>query len=79
MAHDVNITKIVIFKGKQVRKTIHNNEWWFVVEDVVSILTDTANPKDYVNKMRRRDLELAKGYGQIVHTLSVATEGGLRN
>jgi hypothetical protein len=61
-------TKIALFKGKKIRKTIHNNEWWFVVEDVVSALTDTVNPKDYINKMRRRDLELAKGYGQIVHT-----------
>lgn len=69
-------TKIVVFKGKKIRKTIFKNEWWFVVEDVVSGLTDTVNPKDYINKMRRRDPELAKGYGQIVHTLPIDTEGG---
>ena len=69
-------TKIAVFKGKEVRKTIHNNEWWFVVEDVVFVLTDSTNPKDYINKMRRRDEELAKGYGQIVHTLPIATSGG---
>ena len=69
-------TKIALFKGNKIRKTIHNNEWWFVVEDVVLALTDTVNTKDYINKMRRRDQELAKGYGQFVHTLSVATEGG---
>ena len=69
-------TKIALFKGKKIRKTIYNDEWWFVVEDVVSALTDTVNPKDYINKMRRRDPELAKGYGQIVHTLSIDTEGG---
>ena len=28
-------TKIAVFKGKKVRKTIHNNEWLFVVNDVV--------------------------------------------
>ncbi len=69
-------TKIAIFKGQKVRKTIHNNEWWFVVEDVVVILTDSSNPKDYINKMRLRDTELSKGYGQIVHTLPVETQGG---
>src|SRR3990167_2278766 len=69
-------TQIAIFKGRTIRKTLHNNEWWFVVEDVVLALTDTVNPKDYINKMRRRDEELAKGYGQIVHTLAVVTEGG---
>jgi DNA-damage-inducible protein D len=69
-------TKIAVFKGKQVRKTLHNNEWWFSVEDVVAALTDSVNPKDYINKMRRRDEELAKGYGQIVHTLLMDTSGG---
>ena len=69
-------TKIAIFKGQKVRKTIYNNEWWFVVEDVVVVLTDSPNPKDYINKMRRRDNELSKGYGQIVHTLPVETQGG---
>ena len=69
-------TKIAVFKGQGIRRAIHNNEWWFVVEDVVVALTDSVNPKDYINKMRRRDQELAKGYGQIVHTLPIATEGG---
>jgi len=46
------------------------------MEDVVFALTDSVNPKDYINKMRRRDEELNKGYGQIVHTLEVLTEGG---
>ncbi len=69
-------TKIAVFRKKEIRKTIHNNQWWFAVEDVVIALTDSVNPKDYINKMRRRDEELAKGYGQIVHTLPIATEGG---
>jgi len=68
--------KIAIFQGRNIRKTIHNNEWWFVVEDVVLALTDSVNVKDYINKMRDRDEELSKGYGQIVHTLEVPTEGG---
>ena len=72
-------THLAIFKGRQIRKTIHKNEWWFVVEDVVVALTDSVNPKDYINKMRRRDAELSKGYGQIVHTLSIDTEGGRQN
>jgi hypothetical protein len=69
-------TRIAIFKGKGIRKTILKGEWWFVVEDVVVALTDTVNAKDYINKMRLRDKELAKGYGQIVRTLPVETAGG---
>jgi hypothetical protein len=72
-------TKLAIFKGRKIRKTVHKNEWWFVVEDVVVALTDSVNPKDYINKMRRRDAELSKGYGQIVHTLPIDTKGGQQN
>src|SRR3989304_6027772 len=70
------IAKMAIFRGKEIRKTIYNNEWWFAVEDVVVALTDSLNPKDYINKMRRRDDELSKGYGQIVYTLPIETAGG---
>ena len=47
-------SKISLFKGKQVRKTIHNNEWWFSVVDVVEALTDSVNPRDYWFKMKIR-------------------------
>ena len=47
-------TKIAIFKGNRIRKTLHENEWWFSVIDVVSVLTDSANPRDYWFKMKRR-------------------------
>ena len=68
--------KIALFQGKQIRKIFHREEWWFVVEDVVEVLTDSTNVKDYINKMRLRDAELSKGYGQFVHTLDVLTKGG---
>lgn len=69
-------TKIAIFQKKEIRKTIHNNEWWFVVNDVVSVLTDSANVKDYIRKIRIRDRELGEGWGQIVTPLSLDTKGG---
>jgi len=72
-------TRIALFQKKEIRKIIHNDEWWFVVTDVVAALTDAANPTDYLNKIRRRDPELAKGYGQIVHTLLIQTKGGPQN
>ena len=69
-------TSIAVFRGKEIRKTIHNNEWWFSIADVVEVLTETTNSSDYIKKMRKRDDELAKGWGQIVTPLSVQTEGG---
>jgi DNA-damage-inducible protein D len=68
--------KIVVFEEKNIRRVWHNEEWWFVIEDVVGVLSESANPKGYVRDMRRRDPELSKGWGQIAHTLSVETGGG---
>jgi hypothetical protein len=69
-------TNIAVFRGKEIRKTIHKNEWWFSVADVVVALTDTVNANDYIKKMRSRDVDLAKGWGQIVTPLWLDTEGG---
>jgi DNA-damage-inducible protein D len=69
-------TKIAIFNGKKIRKTLHNNEWWFVIIDVISILTDSVDPTGYLKDMRRRDNELLKGWGKIATPLSIETLGG---
>ncbi|EKD80140.1 MAG: hypothetical protein ACD_40C00193G0005 [uncultured bacterium] len=68
--------KIAIFEGKQIRKVIFQDEWWFIVEDVVLALIDSSDPKQYIQRMKLRDPELAKGYVQLVHTLPVKTSGG---
>ncbi len=68
-------TQLALFKSKKIRKTIHQNEWWFVVQDVVAALTDSNDPKQYINRMRQRDEELKKGWVQFVHPLSIKTEG----
>jgi len=69
-------TKIAIFKGKEIRKVIHNGEWWFVIADVVQVLADSAQPSGYIKDMRKRDQELNKGWGQIASPLSFQTPGG---
>jgi DNA-damage-inducible protein D len=47
-----------------------------VVNDVVLALTDSPNVQDYIKKMRKRDAELSKGWGQFVTPLSVKTSRG---
>ncbi len=70
------MSNIQLFENRQVRSTFFEGKWYFVVEDVVKILTDSVNPKDYIKKLKKRDAELTKGWGQIVPTLSVETAGG---
>ena len=75
-------TRIAIFKGKKVRKTIHKNEWWFVINDVIQSLTDSRDPSQYFKRLKTRDVELAKltdeGGVQFVPPLmlEVETAGG---
>jgi prophage antirepressor-like protein len=69
---------IKLFNDKQVRTTWLEAEekWYFVVEDVVRILSDSKDPKQYINRLKQRDEELAKGWVQFVHTLTIETAGG---
>ncbi len=70
------LSRIAVFQRKEVRRTLHNNEWWFVIADVVAALTDSKDVSQYIHKLRQRDPELAKGWVQIVHPLIVPTSGG---
>ncbi len=76
MNKEIETTKIAIFQKKEIRKTLKDGEWYFVIEDVVVALTDSVQPKGYIKDMRRRDPELAKGWGQIATPLAIQTKGG---
>lgn len=54
MSDDQPISKIALFKGKKIRKTFHENEWWFSIIDVVEVLTDSKNSRDYWYRMKIR-------------------------
>jgi len=45
---------IAIFRGKEIRKVIHNNEWWFSVVDVCEVLTDSVDAGAYWRKLKQR-------------------------
>ncbi len=70
--------QLQIFQSRKVRSVWDDEEeqWYFSVVDVVALLTESVNPTDYIKKMRRRDPELAKGWGQFVTPLSLVTNGG---
>jgi DNA-damage-inducible protein D len=55
-------TKIALFKGKKIRKTLYKNEWWFSILDVIAALTDSPQPKTYWAKMKGRDKEMSQPF-----------------
>jgi hypothetical protein len=73
--------RIALFQRKEIRRVIHNNEWWFVITDIVAALTNSVNPQGYFKDMRKRDAQLAdalKGGGQLAPPLGFEfdTAGG---
>ncbi len=67
---------LVAFRGKEIRRTWFNDEWWFVAIDIVEALTDSKNPTGYLKDMRRRDEGFKEGWGQIATPLEILTKGG---
>jgi len=45
---------LVVFQDKSIRRILVDDEWFFSVIDVIAVLTDSANPRDYWFKMKKR-------------------------
>jgi len=70
---------LVIFQGHGIRRTWFNEEWWFSVIDIVQVLTDSKDSKQYIKKMRRRDEPLNIKWRTICTLLElIATDGKKR-
>ena len=75
-----DIEKLQQYEGRKVRSVWveTEEEWYFSVEDVVLVLTDSSDPKQYIKRMKSRDPELAKGWVQLVPLLPIHTAGGVQ-
>jgi prophage antirepressor-like protein len=73
MEQDNNIE---IFQENEIRKVWYNNEWYFVILDILEVLTNTKNAKQYWKDLKKRDPQLDKGGGKISTPLLVETKGG---
>jgi prophage antirepressor-like protein len=69
---------IKLFEENRVRTVWDDQQekWYFSVVDVVSVLTDSANPTDYLKKMRKRDPQLAAFVGTNCPQVAMLTETG---
>lgn len=45
---------LVVFQEKAIRRTWHNDEWWFSVVDVCGVLTDSPDAGAYWRKLKQR-------------------------
>ena len=71
---------IKLFEQKTIRThwDEEQEKWFFSIQDVVEVLADTPNPKDYIKKMKRRDEELAANWGTICPLVEMIGADGRR-
>lgn len=72
--------KIKVFESRQIRTSwnAEEEEWYFSVVDVVEVLTDSSDPKQYIKKMRSRDAALADKWGTICTPVEMTGLDGKR-
>ena len=72
---------IRIFEDKKIRTAWdeEQEEWYFSVQDVVAVLAESSDPKQYIKKMRARDPELSANWGTICTPVQMfAADGKMR-
>ncbi len=75
-----NESVIKVFEGKNVRVVWNEEEekFYFSVADIIQVLTETVNPRDYIKKMLRRDPELKSKWGTICPPVEMLAPDGKR-
>jgi len=68
--------KLIVFENKKIRRIWYDDEWYYVLEDIIIVLTGSNDPKQYIQKLKQRDELLNGGWVQFVRTLLVETKGG---
>jgi hypothetical protein len=70
---------IAVFRGKEIRKTLYNNEWWFSIVDVCAVLTESTDAGAYWRKLKQRLREEGSEVVTFCHGLKLlAPDGKLR-
>lgn len=71
-------TAIKLFESKEIRTAwdSEKEEWYFSIQDVVEALTDSADVKQYIKKMKSRDPELNLNWGTICTLVTMTAADG---
>jgi len=78
MKNNNNNKSLAIFENYKIRRYYDEKTetWYFSVVDIVQVLTDSANPTDYLKKLRKRDFELGDYLGTNCPQVEMSTETG---
>ena len=71
-------THLALFKGKKIRRTIFQKEWWFSVVDVCEVLTKSSGPGAYWRKLKQRLIEEGSEVVTFCHGLKLEANAALK-
>lgn len=69
-------TQMALFGGKGIRRTVHENEWWFSVVDVCAILTESSDAGAYWRKLKQRVISERNEPVTFCHGLKILSPDG---
>ena len=49
-----NQDRLVVFQEKSIRRTWHNEEWWFSIHDIIEAITETNRARKYWNDLKKK-------------------------
>lgn len=56
---DFEMSDFVLFRGKKIRRILHEGEWFFSVVDIIGVLTESKKPRDYWYRLKMREKEFS--------------------
>jgi len=74
------LIQLAAFEGNQIRKILHEGEWWFSVIDIVEVLTGSSIPKRYWSDLKKKLVVegFIETYEKIVRLKMHAPDGKMR-
>ncbi len=75
---EIEVNKMIVFRDQHIRRILHQNEWWFSVVDVVSVLSESSNSRRYWSDLKRQLIEkdgFSELYEKIVQLKLTSSDG----
>ncbi|MHB8092511.1 MAG: BRO-N domain-containing protein [Syntrophales bacterium] len=75
-----DLIRVAVFEGKQIRKIIHLDEWWFSIIDIIEVLAGNDRPRKYWNDLKKK--LTSEGYVEVSEKIGqlkmMAPDGKMR-
>ena len=67
---------LIVFQGKNIRRTWFNDEWWFSVVDIVGVLTESDRARKYWSDLKTKLIEEGLEVSEKIGQLKLMAEDG---